>query len=57
MEERRRGRVDGSCEEHESIGKNVGCEPQDGVSIDACMLEIDTRRSVCADDDLKLECS
>ena len=53
--EQRRGRwVDRLGEEHETLREDVSCEPQDGVAIDARMLEVDACCTVCADDNLEL---
>lgn len=54
MEERRGRGVDGTCEQHETLGKDVGGEAEDCVAVNASVLEIDAGSSVGADDDLKL---
>ena len=56
VEEGRGSWVDGSCEEHEIVREDVGCKAEDSVSIDTCVLKVDTCRAIRTDDDLKLLC-
>ena len=54
MKERRGGRVDGAREEHEAFGEDVRGEAEDGVPVNAGVLEVDAGSTVGADNDLKL---
>lgn len=41
MEQGRCAGIDRACEEHESVGVDVGREAQDGMAVDARVLEVD----------------
>ena len=55
VEEGRRRGVDGSSEEHEAVGEDVGSETEDGVPINARVLKVDSRRAIGCDDNLELQ--
>ena len=54
MEESRSRGVNGTCEEHETVSEDIRCETQDGMAIDAGVLEIDSSGTIGAYNDLQL---
>lgn len=47
-------RVDRACKEHEPFGKDIGREPEYGVTINARVLEVDAGGAVGANNELQL---
>ena len=54
MEESWRSGVDGTSHKHQTLGEDISCKAEDGMSVNTRMLKVDAGGAVRANNDLKL---